>query len=74
MSRDVIDVKRAYIRVAGDMAAGVLLSQCVYWFLPARDGSSKLTIERDGKWWLAKGGRTGGRNAAYVGSSSIGVS
>jgi len=54
MSRDVIDVKRAYIRVAGDMAAGVLLSQCVYWFLPARDGSSKLTIERDGKWWLAK--------------------
>jgi hypothetical protein len=53
-SRDTIDVKRAYIRIAGDCNAGILLSQIVYWFLPARDGKSKLRIERDGKWWLAK--------------------
>uniref|UniRef100_A0A7C5V475 Uncharacterized protein n=1 Tax=Caldicellulosiruptor owensensis TaxID=55205 RepID=A0A7C5V475_9FIRM len=36
------------------MTAGIALGQIVYWFLPARDGSSKLKIFREGKMWLAK--------------------
>src|SRR3990167_63928 len=57
-SRDTIDVKRCYIDAAdGDLVAGVLLSQIIYWYLPSRNGNmsqSKLTIEKDGKWWIAK--------------------
>ena len=54
MSRDSIDVKRAYVHLAGDLATGVLLSQIVYWFLPSRTGDDRVTVERDGKLWLAK--------------------
>jgi len=53
-SRDTIDVKRIYIDVAGDLVAGVLLSQIIFWFLPGRDGESKLRVEHDGRMWLAK--------------------
>jgi hypothetical protein len=54
-SRDVIDVKRCYIRIAGDLASGVLLSQIVYWFLPSkRTGNPRVTIDREGRNWLAK--------------------
>ncbi len=52
-SRDTIDVKRCYIDLAGDLVAGVLLSQLIYWFLPNRHGS-KLRVEREGRLWLAK--------------------
>jgi hypothetical protein len=56
-SRDTIDVKRAYVDMAGgDLVAGVLLSQIVYWFLPSKiTHDSKLHVERDGATWLAKG-------------------
>ncbi len=53
-TRDAIDVKRAYIEMAGDAATGLLLSQIVYYYLPASDGSSKLRIEQDGHLWIAK--------------------
>ena len=53
-SRDTVDVKRVYIDVAGDLVAGVLLSQVVFWFLPSQQGS-KLRVEHDGALWLAKG-------------------
>jgi len=53
-SRDVIDVKRCYIDIAGDIAAGVLLSQIVYYFLPDRTGNSKHDVERDGRLWIAR--------------------
>lgn len=51
-----IDFKLEYVDLAGgDIAAGLLLSQIVYWFLPsARTGKSKLTVQRDGFWWIAK--------------------
>ncbi|MFC2019302.1 DnaD domain protein [Chloroflexota bacterium] len=52
-SRDTIDVKRCYIDVAGDLVAGILLSQIIYWFLPA-NGMSRLKVEHDGMRWLAK--------------------
>ena len=53
-SRDVIDVKRVYIDMAGDLAAGVMLSQIVYWHLPDKNGVSRLKVERDGHFWLVK--------------------
>jgi hypothetical protein len=53
---DCIDVKRSYIRLAGDdLVAGVLLSQILYWHLPTTNGSDKLRVEHDGELWLAKG-------------------
>lgn len=54
-SRDTIEVKRAYIDMAGDLVAGIVLSQIVYWHLPSRDGRTRLRVKRDGHLWLAKG-------------------
>lgn len=55
MSRDVIDVKRIYIDIAGDLVAGILLSQIIYWHLPGKNTDTKLRINKEGKMWLAKG-------------------
>ncbi|WP_392476472.1 hypothetical protein [Nostoc sp. C110] len=54
-SRDTIEVKRCYVDVAGgDLIAGILLSQIIYWHLPDHEGQSRLRIEREGHKWLAK--------------------
>jgi hypothetical protein len=53
-SRDTLDFKRAYVDVAGDLLAGLLLSQIVYWYLPGRNGQRKLQVQREGHFWLAK--------------------
>ncbi len=53
ISRDTIDVKRIYIDIAGDLVAGILLSQIIYWFIPGEKGS-KIKINRDSRMWLAK--------------------
>jgi hypothetical protein len=54
-SRDTIEVKRCYVDVAGgDLIAGILLSQIIYWHLPDHEGQPRLRIERDGHKWLAK--------------------
>lgn len=54
-SRDTIDVKRCYIDIAGDLVAGILLSQIMYWFLPDKEGNPKLRVkDRDGMSCLAK--------------------
>jgi hypothetical protein len=54
-SRDTIEVKRCYVDVAGgDLIAGILLSQIIYWHLPDNEGQPRLRIERDGYKWLAK--------------------
>lgn len=53
-SRDTIDVKRSYVDIAGDLAAGVMLSQIIYYYLPGKDGETKLRVEKEGKKWLAK--------------------
>ena len=54
-SRDTIDVKRVYIDIAGDLIAGILLSQIIYWNLPTKEGSSKLKVIKNNELWLAKG-------------------
>ena len=53
-SKDTIDVKRMYIDIAGDLVTGVLLSQIIYWHLPDEEGNSKLTVFKNGHWWIAK--------------------
>ena len=49
-----VDFKCVYVDMAGDLIAGLLLSQIVYWNLPSKNGSSKLRVQRQGHWWLAK--------------------
>lgn len=53
-TRDTIDVKKIYIDVCGDLVTGILLSQIVYWYLPNEKREHKLTINIDGKLWIAK--------------------
>ena len=54
-TRDTIDVKKTYIDMAGDLVAGVMLSQIVYWHLPNREtGGPRMKVERDGHLWVAK--------------------
>lgn len=47
-------VSKLYVDLAGDLTAGIVLGQIVYWWLPARNGDSKLRIFREGRYWLAK--------------------
>jgi len=54
-TRDTIDFKKSYVDMAGDLVAGLLLSQIVFWTLPDREGQSKLRVQRDGHMWIAKG-------------------
>lgn len=54
-TRDTIDVKKIYIDVADDLVAGVLLSQIAYWFLPNKEGKTKLRVRKEGFLWLVKG-------------------
>lgn len=49
-----VSARKIFIDIAGDLVTGILLSQIVYWFRPYPDGTSKLRIERDGSYWLAK--------------------
>jgi hypothetical protein len=53
-SRDTLEVKRIYVDMAGDLVAGLVLSQVVYWHLPNREGKARLRVEREGELWLAK--------------------
>ncbi len=53
-TRDTIDVKKIYIDIAGDLAAGVMLSQILFWFLPNKQGKTKLRVKKNDELWLAK--------------------
>ena len=48
-SRDTLDVKRSYIDAAGDVLAGIVLSEIVYWHLPDKQGHSKLRVTKKDK-------------------------
>lgn len=45
----------AYIDISGDLIAGTLLSQIMYWFSKDKSGNRKVKIYKDGYYWLAKG-------------------
>ena len=47
--------QHAYIDIAGDLVAGTLLSQIMYWFSLDKNKKSKIRIFKDGNYWLAKG-------------------
>lgn len=53
-SRDTIDFKKVYVDMAGDLISGLLLSQIVYWYLPDKQGKTKLRVKREGHYWIAK--------------------
>ncbi|TCO69549.1 hypothetical protein [Marinisporobacter balticus] len=53
-TKDTIDFKKIYVDVAGDLIAGLLLSQLIYWYLPSKEGTTKLRVKKDGELWLAK--------------------
>ncbi len=56
-THDKIEVKRVYIDLnEGNIYDGVVFSQIMYWHGTNREtGKPRMTIERDGKLWLAKG-------------------
>ncbi len=53
-SRQTIDFKTIYVDVTGDLIAGLMLSQIVYWHLPNKRGQSRLSVVHDQKAWLAR--------------------
>lgn len=54
---DKIEVKRIYIDLnEGNLYDGVIFSQIMYWHGSSREnGKPRMTIEREGNLWLAKG-------------------
>lgn len=53
-TRDTIDFKRIYADIAnGDVLAGLVLSELVFWYLPTKSGTSKLRCFHDGILWIA---------------------
>lgn len=57
-SNDTIDYKKIYVdMVGGDVPTGLMLSQLIFWRLPAKNkdaNHTKLTITRENRKWLAK--------------------
>lgn len=55
-TKETVDFKKMYVDMTGDLHAGLLLSQIVYWHLPKGENSNgtKLTIRKEGRLWLAK--------------------
>jgi hypothetical protein len=54
-TKDTIDFKKIYVDIAGDLNAGLVLSEIVYWYLPSREtGTSKLRVQKNGKFWMAR--------------------
>lgn len=47
-------VHHAYVDIAGDLIAGALLGQVLYWFAPGKDGRSRARIVKEGRLWIAK--------------------
>ncbi len=54
---DRFTTEKMYVDIAnGDLIAGILLSQILYWYSPSKDGNAtKLRVVKDGELWLAKG-------------------
>jgi hypothetical protein len=52
-TRDTIDFKKIYCDIAGDVRAGLVLSELVYWYLPSKSGETKLRVQHNGYYWIA---------------------
>lgn len=52
--REIVSTKKAYIDMSGgDLVAGVVISEIIFWHLPNKDGQSKLRVQHDNKLWIA---------------------
>lgn len=47
-------IYHAYVDIAGDLIAGALLGQILYWFGTGKDGRSRARIVKEGFYWIAK--------------------
>lgn len=52
-THDTIDFKKIYVDMAGDILAGLALSEIVYWHLPTKKGENKLRVHKKGHDWIA---------------------
>lgn len=52
-TRDTIDFKKTYVDMTGDILAGLVLSEIIYWHMPSKKGRSRLSVHRDGQEWIA---------------------
>lgn len=43
-----------FIGITKSLTAGTLLSRIAYWFSPRKDGTPRLTVQKNGQFWLAK--------------------
>lgn len=53
-SRDTIDFKKIYVDITGNLIAGLMLSQIIYWYLPDKNGRTKLRVEKRDVFCLVK--------------------
>lgn len=53
-SQQTIDFKMMYVDITGDLIAGLMLSQIIYWYLPSSKGNDKLKVKREDGHWLVK--------------------
>lgn len=51
-TNDSLDFKNTYVDMAGDLVAGLMLSQIVEWYLSNKN--SQRCVERNGVIWFAK--------------------
>jgi len=55
LNEDAIVIRRAFIDVCkGDIIAGLILSQVLYYHLLDKTGKTRLRVIKKGKFWLAK--------------------
>lgn len=47
-------VHHVYVDITGDLVAGALLGQILYWFGADRNGRTRARIVKDGFYWIAK--------------------
>lgn len=49
-----LNTKKMYVDLTGDLVTAHLLSQIIYWFLPGKNGQSKIRVFKYEKEWIAK--------------------
>jgi len=50
-----VDFRMVHVDMAGgDLLAGLMLSQIIYWYSPRKDGKSRLRVFKRGHYWIAK--------------------
>jgi hypothetical protein len=50
--RDIITMTKTHIDLAGDLNAGAVLEELVFWSAPNAQGKSKLRVKKEGKRWI----------------------